>query len=370
MVENKYLSEQIITYIGNKRSLLGDIKSAIDEVVEKLGKENKDITVLDLFSGSGIVARLLKDSGYKVLANDLEGYTAMINSCYLSNKSDFDEKKYNEYLERLQERLNAGNFVVGEITRNFAPKDDNNIQDGERVFYTHENAQIIDTVRAFIDEVEEPYKKYFMAPLLYEASVHTNTSGVFKGFYKDSITGRGKFGGNGENALSRIKGRVEIKKPIFSESENSFMVYQRNANDLVKELHDLDIVYMDPPYNQHPYGSNYFMLNIILNNKIEGKISKVSGIPNNWNRSAYNKRNEVEGALEQLVKDVDCKYLVVSYNSEGFVCLDRMKEILSKYGELEIKEIKYPAFRGSRNLRNRELYVNEYLFVLDKTVKK
>ena len=59
---------------------------------------------------------------------------------------------------------------------------------------------------------------------------------------------------------------------------------------------------MDPPYNQHPYASNYFMLNVILNNKIDGKMSKVSGILDNLNRSAYNKRQEVKDAIDNLVK--------------------------------------------------------------------
>ena len=105
----------------------------------------------------------------------------------------------------------------GVITKNYAPKDDNNIQEGERVFYTHENAMIIDTIRLAIDKyVPNSYKKFFLAPLLYEASVHVNTSGVFKGFYKSKTENIGKFGGEGENAIERIKGKIELKKPIFS----------------------------------------------------------------------------------------------------------------------------------------------------------
>ena len=366
MKNNKYLTEQIITYIGNKRTLLHHIKSVIDEIKPELNKEDKDIIAVDLFAGSGVVGRMLKECGFQVISNDLEGYSRLINSCYLSNKSEFDEEIYNSYYEKLVNILNNGEYVNGTISQNYAPKDDNNIQEGERVFYTSENAKIIDTVRAFIDTVEEPYKKYFMAVLLYEASVHTNTSGVFKGFYKSTKTGIGKFGGDGENALSRIKGKIEIEKPILSDKENEYTVYQKDANVLVKELKDLDIVYMDPPYNQHPYASNYFMLNVILNNKIDGKMSKVSGIPDNWNRSAYNKRQEVKDAIDNLVKDVDCKYLVVSYNSEGFVSLEDMKEILGKYGEVSVKEIQYNAFKGSRNLKNRDTYVDEYLFILKK----
>ena len=368
-LKKSYLTEQIITYLGNKRTLLSHIKGVIDEIKPELNKEDKDIIAVDLFAGSGVVGRMLKECGFQVISNDLEGYSHVINSCYLSNKSEFNEIVYNGYYEKLKEILENKKYVNGIISENYAPKNDDDIQEGERAFYTSENAKIIDTIRAFIDTIEEPYKKYFMAVLLYEASVHTNTSGVFKGFYKSAKTGIGKFGGDGENALSRIKGKIEIEKPILSDKENKYTVYQKDANVLVKELKDLDIVYMDPPYNQHPYASNYFMLNVILNNKIEGKMSKVSGIPDNWNRSAYNKRQEVKEAIDNLVKDVDCKYLVVSYNSEGFVSLDDMKEILGKYGEITVKEIQYNAFRGSRNLKGRDIYVDEYLFILKKNKK-
>ena len=76
---------------------------------------------------------------------------------------------------------------------------------------------LIDTYRALIDEwvTEEGLKKFFLAPLITEASIHVNTSGVFKGFYKDKRTGIGCFGASGKNALKRILGRIELKAPVF-----------------------------------------------------------------------------------------------------------------------------------------------------------
>lgn len=363
MHENKnFLTEQIITYLGNKRTLLPFIENEIQLIQKELSK-NKLVTV-DLFSGSGIVARLLKQYSSTLITNDLEKYNSIINKCYLTNKEDFDDKKYNYYYKLLCERLNT--LQPGIITRLYAPVDDNNIQSGERVFYTHENAMIIDTIRTFIDEIEDDMKIYFLAPLIYEASVHTNTSGVFKGFYKDSRTGIGKFGGNGENALSRIKSKIELPKPIFSEYSCISNVYQQDSNKLVKNLKNLDIVYIDPPYNQHPYGSNYFMLNLIVDNIEPTKISEISGIPNNWNRSDYNKKQKVYQTFDDLIKNIDSKYIIISYNSEGFISFEKMLTILKKYGKVKTTEIKYNTFRGSRNLKERDIYVNEYLFILRK----
>ena len=54
----RYLTEQIVTYLGNKRSLLHFLGTGLEEVKSRLGKEK--LRAGDLFSGSGIVARFLK----------------------------------------------------------------------------------------------------------------------------------------------------------------------------------------------------------------------------------------------------------------------------------------------------------------------
>ncbi|MBQ0052816.1 MAG: DNA adenine methylase, partial [Treponema sp.] len=125
--------------------------------------------------------------------------------------------------------------------------------------------------------------------------------------------------------------------------------------------------YLDPPYNQHPYGSNYFMLNLILKNKIEAKMSRVSGILSDWNHSTFNKRILALTSMEEIIKNLDAKFVIISYNSEGFISFDDMTEMLTKYGKIKTVEIKYNTFRGSRNLKSRSIHVSEYLFILDKT---
>lgn len=362
MENEKYLSEQIITYLGNKRKLLDNIAIEVESALNELGIEKAKIC--DLFSGSGIVARRLKQYASRLYANDLENYSYVINDCYLTNKEDFNEKFYNE----LYAKVTSTEPIEGVITKNYAPADDKNIKEGERVFYTHKNAVTIDTVRSAIDNVPESYKKFFLAPLLYEASVHANTSGVFKGFYKSKKENVGKFGGEGENALERILGNIELKKPIFSNYDCQVTLFREDANILVKHLRGLDITYIDPPYNQHPYGSNYFMLNTILENRVGNNISAVAGIPDDWNKSLYNKKNEALSTFEQLVNDIDSKYLIISYNNEGFISLEEMQTMLSKYGKLDTKEIDYVAFRGSRNLKNRNAHTTEYIFILRKTL--
>ena len=361
----EFLTTQIITYLGNKRRLLEHIEKEILLIAEKLNCQK--LVCADLFSGSGIVARMLKKYSSNLIVNDLENYSAVINGCYLINKKDFPVQEYSALKSKIEE-LCSIEKIPGIISQNYAPQNDKDIQKGERVFYTRQNALLIDTYRKLIDDVvkEEPLKKFFLAPLITEASIHVNTSGVFKGFYKDKNTGIGCFGASGKNALSRIFGKIELKTPVFSNFESGLEIFQKDAVVLSKELKNLDITYLDPPYNQHPYGSNYFMLNLILKNKLDANISKVSGIVQNWNRSVFNKPYAALSSMEEIISGISSKYVIISYNSEGFISFDQMSGMLKKYGNLKTVEIKYNTFRGSRNLKNRGIHVREYLFVLEK----
>ena len=83
-----YLRRQLITYIGNKRKLLNNIESLIIDVKIRLGKSS--LRTLDLFSGSGVVSRLLKSHSCYVVSNDIEEYSEVIGKCFLSNKSEVD----------------------------------------------------------------------------------------------------------------------------------------------------------------------------------------------------------------------------------------------------------------------------------------
>jgi len=365
MMENeKYLTEQIITYIGNKRSLLDFIGKSVDIVKHELNQDK--LSTADLFSGSGIVARYLKQFSTELHVNDLEDYATTINRCYLTNKSEIDTLELDKWYQYLKDNLSDNNLKKGFISKLYSPEDDDNIKVGERVFYTSRNAKYIDTARQLIENIPEPYKTLLLAPLLYEASNRTNTSGVFKGFYKNSKTNIGQFGGNGKNALKRILTNIEIKKPILSNFECNVNIYQEDTVELAKKLPVIDLVYLDPPYNQHPYGSNYFMLNLI-NNYIEPeRISKVSGIPVEWNKSEFNKKTNALSMMDSICKNLNAKYILISFNSEGFISFEEMVKMLSSYGSVRVFDKKYSTFKACRNLRNRDLYVKEYLFLLKK----
>lgn len=360
----RYLTDQLITYIGNKRALLPFIGQAIHLIQSRTGK-NK-ISAFDVFSGSGIVARFLKQYSSLLITNDLEPYAELINRCYLTNREELDEQALFSCYESVQQRLNTGPLEKGLIAELYAPADDTDIMKGERVFYTTRNARYLDTARRLISETPEYMQPYLLAPLLSEASIHANTSGVFKGFYKNPHTGLGKFGGRKGDALARILGNIDLKLPVLSNFSCEAHILSGDANEICMEAPEVDVAYLDPPYNQHPYGSNYFMLNVLTNYQRPKTVSQVSGIPTDWQRSMYNKRQHAAASLESLVDKLRAKFLVISFNSEGFITQNEMAALLGRYGKLEIMETKYNTFRGSRNLGGRSLHVTELLYLLEK----
>lgn len=365
LIENPaFLTEQLITYIGNKRSLLNFIGNGLDIVRRKLNKQKID--TFDVFAGSGVVSRFFKQYSSKLYTNDLERYSTLINQCYLTNKSDFNFKEFNEVYTDFIQKIESTELKSGFITEMYAPQNELDIKKNDRVFYTVRNARYIDTARELIRSVPVVYQKYLLAPLLSEASIHANTSGVFKGFYKNADTGIGQFGGKNQDALFRITGNITLPFPVFSNFYCESYIFNGDSNEICERIPEVDVAYLDPPYNQHPYGSNYFMLNVILDYEKPDSFSSVSGIPDDWNRSSYNKSKFAYQALSDLVDKLKAKYLLISFNSEGFVSLEKMKQLLTNHGKLTVLETKYNTFRGSRNLTSRDIHVKEYLYLLEK----
>jgi adenine-specific DNA-methyltransferase len=359
-----YLTRQLITYIGNKRALLRQIETAVERVKSRMGK--KRLRVFDVFSGSGVVSRFFKAHASFLVSNDLEDYAAVIGRCYLRNRSTVDQRAVAALVAELNERVERESFAPGFIEELYAPRDETNIVKEDRVFYTRDNARRLDNYRRLIERVPAEMRDLLMGSLLSEASIHANTAGVFKGFYKNRQTGIGQFGGSGSDALVRIRGKIELESPILSNFECDYEVLQEDANLAASSRKKFDLAYLDPPYNQHPYGSNYFMLNLLVRYERPLLISDISGIPTDWRRSGYNVRAKSLPLLQNLLTTLDAPYLLISFNNEGFIRSEDMLAMLNTLGTVEILESHYNAFRGSRNFNKRSIHVVERLFLVER----
>ena len=360
-----YTSRQLITCLGNKRALLGPVGVALDRVKRRLGRDQ--LRVFDAFAGSGVVSRYFKASASYLASNDLEEYAAVVGRCFLSNRSRVDEVALRQVVADLNLRVESQRMPPGFLQELYAPRCDDAITATDRVFYTAENARRLDDYRRLIDLVPSSMRDLLLGPLLGLASVHANTAGVFKGFYKDRATGLGRFGGSGADALLRIRGHIVLATPVLSHFECECEVFQEDANAVARRLKGMDLAYLDPPYNQHPYGSNYFMLNLLAKYERPLTISAVSGIPTDWCRSGYNVRAKSLALLEDLIATLDTRFVMLSYNNEGFIPPAELLAMLTKYGRVEVIETPYNAFRGSRNFTARPVHVTEQLFLIERS---
>jgi adenine-specific DNA-methyltransferase len=108
------------------------------------------------------------------------------------------------------------------------------------------------------------------------------------------------------------------------------------------------------------------MLNLIARYERPERISKVSGIPENWQRSGYNVRSKCFVLLRDLLLRTKARFILLSYNNEGFVKTEQIYSFLTKIGYVHTLEIPYTVFRGCRNIHKRDVRVTEYLFLVEK----
>lgn len=362
---SKFVFQTMLTCIGNKRKLVSNIRSIVDDVRKLLVKDK--LNIVDGFAGSSVVSRELTYVSNNLYTNDMELYSYLMAHCYLVNPTLMQKERIVEHIRVMNEIAEKGPYSEGIICKLYSPKDSKNIKEGERCFYTRENALIIDTLRKYISEkVEVDIVNYCLVPLLNKASINTNTAGVFKGFYKkDNI---GWFGGKGEFALSRITKPIRLDIPVWNNAGYKAFPSNKDINVLVDELpNDIDVMYLDPPYNQHPYGSNYFMLNVIAKNEEPTEISNVSGIPTNWNKSNYNNHKTAVDAMKKLMTSglTKSKYLLISYNNEGIITDGDWVKLFEPFN-VKKYEIKYDTYKGSRNLKDRSDKVIEIMYLVSK----
>lgn len=306
----------------------------------------------------------VKKHAKTLYVNDYEEYAYIVNKTYLPDRSEQLNNEIKIWINKANNIKNKGNGWF--ISEKYAPKDDYNIKQNERVFYTSYNAKIIDNIRNFIEkEVPEHIKVFILWALLQKASVHNNTSWVFKWFHKKNWIWH--FWWVWENALTRIKWEIQLEMPVYYNTWCEIIVKKWDTNQIIKTLDNkIDIAYFDPPYNQHPYWSNYGILNIIANNWWEIQEEWVSWIPKNWYKSEWNKKQNAIIALEELIKNTNAKYIIFSYNNEWLIDIEKFQEILEKYWKVTIKKEKYNTYKWSRNLKWRSKHVSELLWILKK----
>lgn len=331
-----------MNYIGSKHTLSSFLKDAI---IDTVGNDLSNLVFCDLFAGTGSVGRTFKPLVKQVIANDVEFYSYVLNRNYIGNhQSLIYEERFN-FLNNLKQS-------EGFVFKNYSE----NGKEG-RLYFSSENGKKIDAIRQQIeiwknaDEITEDNYYFLLASLIESADKVANTASVYGAYLKK---------------IKKSAQKEMILKPaLFTLNSNKNLVFNADSNTLIKKIKG-DILYLDPPYNERQYGSNYHLLNTIAKYDYfepQGKTGLRA-----YYRSNYCKKNEVKNSFEELIKNANFKYVFLSYNNEGLMAEEEVQRIMSSYGKYSLKTTNYQRFKADKteSRNHKATSTVEYLHILKK----
>lgn len=339
-------------YIGSKQLLLDEIKSLLDDHVD--GSEE---IFLDLFAGTNIVGNFFKKF-YTVWSNDILYFNYLNAKAIIENNGHLNFKQLANrgisdplsYLENIQvDEKNIPHDAY--YTKAYSPV-------GGAMYFTVFNALKIDRIRNQIESwkqegaLTELEYSYLLSCLISAIPYISNITGTYGAFLKHWD----------KRALKSLT--IQPLDVIDNGCKNK--AFNEDANELVKRV-AADIVYIDTPYNNRQYASNYHVLeNIARNNnpELKGK-TKIF----NWAflKSEYSIKNKALNAFDNLISNINAKHIIVSYNTEGIISENDLVDMLKKYainGQVNIKRIPYKKYQSKKQSKNMEL--EELLFYIQK----
>ena len=333
-----------MNYIGSKYSLLDFLTETIENVTGI--KNGKGYIFSDLFAGTGVVGAEFKKKGYTVIANDIQYYSYIINKHFIENNSPIDTS--------ILDYLNSLEGVEGFVYKNYCEG-----SGSERNYFTNYNGKKCDAIRIEIErmynsgEINENQYYYFLASLINSIDKYANTPSVYGAFLKHIKKSASK-----EFNLELL--------PIIDGGKCG-RVFNEDINKLIRNITGY-ILYLDPPYNERQYCTNYHVLETIAkydNPQLKGK----TGLREySEQKSLFCSKRTVEEVFDDLIANADFRYIFLSYNNEGLMTMDKIKEIMEKYGEYSVFEKEYRRFRADKeeNRNHKSDVTTEYLHCLKK----
>lgn len=316
-------------YLGSKTKLLG----FIDEILQK--EDIKFESFADIFAGTGTVAYHFYDRS-RVVINDILDSNNRIYHAYFG-KDEIRKDELKKQLVRYN-NLDIKNYGVNYFSENFS-----------NTYFDAKNAKRIGIIRDDIEKLFEEKiitdreKSYLITSLIYALDKIANTVGHYDAYRKIDIPNKDLF----------------LLPLDIRSSKYSAEIYKEDANVLVKRI-NVDVVYIDPPYNSRQYSDSYHLLENIATWKKE----EVFGVAKKIDRSHIKSKYSLKSAgvaFCELIDNIDAKHILVSYNDMGTSGDERSQsrisdhEILSalkRKGEVKIFETDFKQFNAGKSKKD------------------
>ena len=328
----------MIKYIGSKRLLV--------PLITQIATQAGATTACDMFAGTTRVGQGLKRAGMRVDSNDLASYSEVLGRAYIEATPDTVDA---ERLQGLIDELNALPGCRGYFTRTFCE---------QARFFQPGNGERVDAIRDRIDRLDlSPVERgILLTSLMLAADRVDSTCGVQMAYVKTW-------------APRSFKPLVMEMPELVPGPAGS--VSRVDALALAPQVADVDLVYLDPPYNQHSYFSNYHVWETLIRwdaPEPYGVAMKRSDC--RTTKSDFNSRRRAWDALSALVESLQNPWLVVSFNDEGFHRPEAVLELLAGRGAVASVSVDSRRYVGAQigihdpsgrrvgevsHLRNREI---------------
>jgi len=349
-----------IKYAGSKLRL-------IPFILELIHKLEGVSTVLDGFSGSTRVSQAFAQCGYHTTSSDISHWSEVFATCYLLSKNN------DRYYQEIIDHLNSLSGYDGWFSQHYGAN-----SAGSKKPFQLKNTRRLDAIRDEIDRLNIPLddKAVLLTSLIYALDKIDSTLGHFVSYLSEW------------SARSYKDLKLELPQRFITEGKHQVL-----RSDIFQVIRNnkYDLAYFDPPYgsNNHKmppsrvrYASYYhFWKTVILNDKPElfGKANRRTDTRDMHTPSVFEEfRKNTDGkfialeAIDQLIRDTQARYILLSYSSGGRANRDELTHILGNSGKmLKIMNIDYKKnvmaqMRWTHEWSNKEIKHHEYLFLMEK----
>lgn len=307
----------MIKYLGSKRTLV----PLLSRILEK----SQASTASDLFTGTTRVARGFKQAGAFVTAVDTASYAHVFAKTFI--ELDASTLPVAELVEAVA-RLNALEGKHGYFTETYCVTSR---------YFQPTNGERVDAIR---DLIESDYRDTWLyepliAALILATDKVDSTTGMQMAYLK--------------TWSKRSYNDIKLLVPDLLNGEG--LAVQADALDAVRKIPEVQLAYLDPPYNQHRYFANYHIWETLVRwdePSTYGIANKRLDVRTKDHRSAFNSKPAMPVALRELVAEVKAETVVLSYNNESWLSRDELLDICSVKGHVEIIDVDFKRYVGSQ----------------------